>query len=73
MSPAGLLMMVLEKLVGVEKSEVVSWVSDAMEKLESSLLALMGVAQLKININTGLTREVSLRGKDHYSLPPCTN
>ncbi len=48
-------MMVLEKLVGVEKSEVVSWVSDAMEKLESSLLALMGVAQLKWNSHRHLS------------------
>ena len=42
-----LLMMLFVKFVGVEKSEVVSWVSEAIEKLESSLLALMGVAQLK--------------------------
>ena len=40
-------MIVLVKLVGVEKSDVASCVSDAIEKFESSLLALMGVAHLE--------------------------
>jgi hypothetical protein len=35
----------------VEKSEAFSCVSDATEKLESSLLALMGVAHLKMDVS----------------------